>query len=87
MSYDGIHGDVVRVDLAALCALNLEVPCVVLISGDEVRNVLEFGFDLKGKDRLQGDAFSGEQSVVKIHYVKSAEVPVVVLPAFPPWSH
>lgn len=50
--YNGVHGDKLGVGLAALCALDLEVPGVVIISWDEFREVFEFSFDLKRKNRL-----------------------------------
>lgn len=50
--YNGVHGDNVGVVHAALCALDLEVPGVVIVGWDEFSEVFEFGLDLKRKNRL-----------------------------------
>ena len=50
--YNGVHGDEFGVDLAALCALDLEVPGVVGISRDQLSDVLELRLDLKCEDWL-----------------------------------
>lgn len=52
---NGVHGDDIRVDLAALGALDLEVPGVVGIGGDQLGDVLELSFDLKGEDGHGGN--------------------------------
>jgi hypothetical protein len=50
--YNGVHGDPVLVDLAAACALDLEVPGVINIGRDQLGDVLKLGFDLEGEDGL-----------------------------------
>lgn len=51
--YNGVHGDPVLVDLAAACALDLEVPGVISIGRDQLGDVLKLGFDLEGEDGLE----------------------------------